>query len=348
MTTIKIITNRLLREEYEKLASHPLQSWLWGEARQKIGNHVLRVGQFKTEKLVKVFQITLHSIPYTPYQVGYVGRSGLPTKDLLNFLIAYGQKKKVIFFKFEPYVFRESGQAKLISHPRWHLSRQSIFPDWTIIINLKKTADQLFRELKPKTRYNIKLAIKRGVSASTDNTDVGFNQFSQLYFDTCRRQKYFGHNRHYHRTVFNTLRDKIANILIASYQKEPLAAYELFLYKKRLYYPYGGTSLKFRNFMASNLLMWEAIKFGLKNKADFFDLWGSLPPSHSAHHPWSGFTRFKEGYGGEFKQFVGSYDLVCLPLLYPAYQVTYYLRGQYLKYIAPIFMQKDPPLSSDK
>jgi len=338
MVKIKIINKESLKNDYEKLVNHPLQSWLWGEARKKIGNQVLRIGQFSSKRLEKVFQVTLHPLPHTGYKVGYISRSGLPTKELINFLITYGRKNKIIFFKFEPYVFKEKGLSRIINHKNFHKSRQPIFPDWTIIINLKKTESQLLKNLKPKTRYNVRLAIKKGVKVSIDNTNYSFNTFNRLYFATCRRQKYFGHNLSYHQTVFQTLKDKIAHIIIASYKQTPLAAYELFLYKKRLYYPYGGTSLKFRNYMASNLLMWEAIKFGLKNKADYFDLWGSLPPSYSRHHPWAGFTRFKEGYGGEFKQFVGSYDLVCLPFLYPIYQAAFYLRSQYLKHIAPIFV----------
>ena len=331
---IKIIKDPSSKKNYEALANHPLQSWFWGEARQKTGNQILRLGQFNRKKLAKVFQATLHPIPHTNYKIGYIGRSDLPTKEVLDFLTIYGRKNKVIFFKFEPYIFKERKQLKIINYKNFHKSHQSIFPDWTIIINLKKTEDQLLKNLKPKTRYNIKLARKKGVKVFLDNSQQGFNQFSSLYFATCQRQRYFGHNLTYHQKIFQTLKDKIAHIIIATYQKKPLAAYELFLYKKRLYYPYGGTSLKFRNYMASNLLMWAAIKFGLKNKADFFDLWGSLPPHYSHHHPWAGFTRFKEGYGGEFKQFIGSYDLVCLPILYPLYQAVFYLRNQYLKYIA--------------
>jgi peptidoglycan pentaglycine glycine transferase (the first glycine) len=82
--------------------------------------------------------------------------------------------------------------------------------------------------------------------------------------------------------------------------------------------------------MASNLLMWEAIRLGKKLGASKFDMWGSLGPNYN--DPWSGFTRFKEGYATKFTEFIGSYDLVINPLLYKIYNFIYSLREVYLKY----------------
>ena len=77
--------------------------------------------------------------------------------------------------------------------------------------------------------------------------------------------------------------------------------------------------------------MWEAIKLGKKFIAKKLDMWGSLPPNYNPKHSWSGFTRFKEGYGTKFVEFVGSYDLIINPLLYKLYNSIYYLRNLYLK-----------------
>ena len=163
------------------------------------------------------------------------------------------------------------------------------------------------------------------------SNDKGFEIFSKLYFDTCKRQKYFGHTIKYHKIIWDCLKKDITHILIAFYNDVPLAAYELFYFKNTLYYPYGGTSIEYRNLMASNLLMWEAIKLGKKLGAEKFDMWGSLGPNYDVTDPWSGFTRFKEGYGTKFTEFVGSYDLVVSPILYGIYNVVYSLREIYLK-----------------
>ncbi|MEK7078840.1 MAG: peptidoglycan bridge formation glycyltransferase FemA/FemB family protein, partial [Patescibacteria group bacterium] len=100
--------------------------------------------------------------------------------------------------------------------------------------------------------------------------------------------------------------------------------------KDIFYYPYGGTSELHRNLMAANLLMWEAIRLGKKLGATKFDMWGSLPQNYDQHNPWAGFTRFKEGYGTTFTEFVPGLDLVISPFLYSLYNLMYTLRGFYL------------------
>jgi len=85
--------------------------------------------------------------------------------------------------------------------------------------------------------------------------------------------------------------------------------------------------------MASNLLMWETIKFGIKKGAKTFNMWGSLPPNYDKNNPWSGFTRFKEGYGGQFTEFIGSYDLIIHPKLYFMYNKIFKIRNFILKNI---------------
>ena len=128
----------------------------------------------------------------------------------------------------------------------------------------------------------------------------------------------------------------IAHLLIAYYQPHetagqiPLVAWILFLYKDVLYYPYGASSDQYKQTMASNLIMWEAMKWGKKHGAKLFDLWGALGPNPDPNHSWYGFHRFKEGYGGELVEFVGSYDLVINPLLYSVYNVLYPLRQKLL------------------
>ena len=180
--------------------------------------------------------------------------------------------------------------------------------------------------MKSKTRYNIRLAEKKGVVIKELSTDEGYKIFEKLYFETCKRQKYHGHTPPYHRTMWNYLKNSQAHVLIAFLGETPLAAYELLYFKKQFYYLYGGSSLLHKNVMAPNLLMWEAIKLGKKLGAETFDMWGSLPPTYSDSHPWAGFTRFKEGYGTQFTHLSPSYDLVIHPFLYKIYNLVYSVR----------------------
>lgn len=323
--TIRALDTSFDKKRFNAAAIHPLQSWEWGEARKKMGIEVLRLGEFSKDQLENVYQLTFHVIPLPgSYKIGYLPRSRWPSKSALDFIAEYAKKNNVVFVKIEPYEFG----VKPKSLPR---SPHPLFPEWSQILNLNTFEGDLLKSMRPKTRYNIRLAQKKGVIVKEMSDEKGFEIFSRLYFDTCRRQKYFGHTPHYHKTVWEGLKKDIAHIFVASYKDTPLAAYELFRFHDVLYYPYGGTSPEYRNFMAANLLMWESIRFGKKLGAKYFDMWGSLPPQYNEKHPWSGFTRFKQGYGGKFVQFVGSYDLIINPFGYRMYNIIYNLRDIYLQ-----------------
>ncbi|MFN4212806.1 MAG: lipid II:glycine glycyltransferase FemX, partial [Microgenomates group bacterium] len=208
-------------------------------------------------------------------------------------------------------------------------SPHPLFPQWTQILDINKSQEELLKNMHPKTRYNIRLAQKKGVTVMEMSDERGFEIFSKLYFETCKRQKYFGHNLKYHQIVWDNLKEKIAHILIAFYKNQPLAAYQIWIFKDTAYYVYGGSSQQHKNLMASNLLMWEVIKFAQKKGVKEFDMWGSLPPDYSLNHPWAGFTRFKQGYGGKFVEMVGSFDLVVNKELFRFYNLAYRLRNAY-------------------
>ncbi len=328
---IKIVDKDFDKKVWNALAIHPLQSWQWGQAREQMGIDVLRIGDFKNEKLTNTFQITFHKLPYLNYSIGYLPRSVLPSKDMLNFMYKYAKQNRIIFIKSEPY---EKKKSKLeILHSKLTTSPHPLFPNWTQIVDLTQTEQQLLAKMHPKTRYNIRLAQKKEVTVREVNNEEGFAIFANLYFKTTKRQHYFGHDYNYHKILWDNLKANLAHLLIAFYKDTPLAAYELFYFQQTLYYPYGGTLDQHRNLMASNLLMWEAIRLGKRLGASKFDLWGSLSPKYSSTpHSWAGFTRFKEGYGGDFIELMGSFDLIAQPSLYKLYNSVHQLREIYLQF----------------
>lgn len=327
---IKILDESIKPEEYDSFVPHPLQSWEWGEARKKTGVEVIRIAEYDKNQIKNLYQMTLHPIPYTPFKLGYIPRSIVPTDKLLKYLYDWARDNRVVFIKMEPYEKKSLKTDRFTEKPNVVRSSHPLFTPWTQVLDITQPEDKLLEKMHHKTRYNIRLAAKKGVTVREMNDKAGFETFSKLYFETTRRQKYYGHDYFYHKTVWEALKKDVARILIAYYDDIPLAAYELFYFKKRIYYVYGGTSNLHRNLMASNLLMWEAIKLGKKLGAEEFDMWGSLPPGYDSSNIWSGFTRFKEGYGTEFIEMVGSYDLVTNPVFYQLYGLLYKFREFFL------------------
>ncbi len=325
---IKILSENIDPKIYNLSVSHPLQSYEWGEAKKSIGNKIIRISDSNTNYLM-----TIHNIPHTSYKIGYIPRSPMLSEGLISYLIDYCQRHKIIYIKIEPYIklseadskIYDSYQGKIIKSPH------PLFPEWTNILDITISEEELLKKMKPKTRYNINLAIRKGVVVREESGEKGFAIFSKLYFETCERQKYYGHSEEYHRKVWEALKNSIAHIIIAYFNNEPLAAYELFHFGKGIYYPYGGTSETHRNLMGANLIMWEAIRLGKRLGAEYFDMWGSLAPSYDTNHDWSGFTKFKEGYGGNFTHLIGSYDIIADRLLYNSMNFLHRIRNHLLK-----------------
>lgn len=321
-------------EQWNTVAQHPLQSWQWGAAREAMGTSIYRFGIYEGERLSNVFLMTTHQIPYTPFAIGYIPRSPIPHPAFLTYLQEVGKQMQIILVKFEPDQTRTAESESMIeslqAHYPFHHTTQQLFPEWTMTLDLTTSEETLLAQMKSKTRYNIRLAQRKGVTVREMSDEKGFAIFADLYFQTTKRQRYFGHNYDYHETVWKYLKDGLAHILIAWYQDQPLAAYELFRFHDTLYYPYGGSSDQHKNVMAANLIMWEAIRFGKSHGLQSFDLWGATDPSFTSTDPYAGFTRFKQGYNAQFQQMVGSYDLIIRPVAYRLYTAAYTARQWYL------------------
>ncbi len=314
------------------LSSHPLQSAEWGEFRRKTGIKVININGIL---------ITFHQIPHTPWTVGYIPKGPLPTPNMIFELKKIGKQENCIFIQLEPNVEKSQLPNYPITQlPNLRLAAHPLFTKYTFILDLTQSEEELLKKMHPKTRYNIKVATKHDVKIVQDNSDKAFEDYLRLTEETIRRQKFYAHTNKYHRLMWETLRstqgtigaDRLtAHLFLAKYKDQTLAAWILFAYKCTLYYPYGASSSLHRETMASNLLMWEVIKFGKKLGFKKFDMWGALSNNPDKNDPWYGFHRFKEGYGPKHVEFVGSFDLVINPILYEIYKILDKIRWTFLR-----------------
>lgn len=303
---LRPINNKL---QYNHLATHVIQSWEWGEFRKSLGLTLLRYGIYQEGKLVSVFQLTLHKIPFLNKYVGYLPKGPQPDIILKQALEKIGKQYNCAFIKIEPNITTNSLIPKI---PNGFIkSPKPLFTKYNFVLDLTKPEDEILKGMSQKTRYNIKIAQKHKVVVYEGRDQKAFETYLKLYFDTTKRQGYHGHNKKYHEQVWSTLNDSgIAKILIASYQNQPLTAWMLLNFKDTLYYPYGGSLVEHREVMANNLVAWEAIKMGKKLGLKKFDMWGALGPNAKSNDPWYGFHKFKQGYGGELVEYIGTFDLV--------------------------------------
>ncbi len=333
---------RPIKEEeatlYNQVVDHPLQSWQWGEFRKKTKVKVERVGFFDHGKLKKAFQVTFHHVPFLNRTVGYLPKSYMPDEDQLEVLKSLGKRHGAIFVKIEPNVAHPVGNKSahetikqfLLNHGATY--GRPLFTKHTFKIDLTQTEEELFASLTSKTRYNVRLAIKKGVTIVEDSSERGVETYLEILKETTKRQGFYAHSPDYFRKMWQALGSSgMLRIFHAVYQDQVLATWIMFVFNGVLYYPYGASRSVHRNVMASNLMMWEMIRFGKKVGCQSFDLWGALGPDASKKHPWYGFHRFKAGYGGELIEFLGTFDVLVDPPMYQIYTIGDSLRWKVLK-----------------
>lgn len=313
----------ITKENFNKIATHPLQTWEWGEFRKAAGNEVVRF---------PFGQLTLHKIPFTSFKVGAFIKGPKPTREMLDRLKEVAKEKSLIFMKLEPNVLKDSNLEKLLRE-NGCVPGKTLFTPTTFWIDLTRSEEELLASFHPKTRYNIRVAQKNEVEVTEDNSPPAFEKYLELTRKTVERQGFYGHTERYHRLMWETLHPSgIAHLLTARYKGEIITTWVLFAWKGFLYYPYGASTEEHKNVMANNLIMWEAIKFGKNLGLRTFDLWG--------HEPGKGFTRFKEGYNPKVLEFLGTWDLVTNPPLYWIYRLAESIRWPILRIKAKLGLSK--------
>lgn len=323
---------------YNASVSHPLQSWEWGEFRQKTGLQVERVGVFEGSNLTKGIQVTFHPIPYIGRTAGYLPKSFMPDEEQLSSLREIGKRHKALFVKLEPNVANAVDTISGHEHIQQFLIKNGavpgkpLFTKYSFIIDLTKSEDELLASMSSKTRYNVRLAQKKGVKIFEQTSREGMEQYLEILKETTNRQGFYAHGPQYFRTMWETLGNSgMIRIFNAIYEDTVIASWIVFVFNGVLYYPYGASRAIHRDVMASNLLLWEMIRFGKENGCTSFDLWGSLGPNPDTNHPWYGFHKFKMGFGGTLVEFVGSYDLVIDEPLYQIFTIVDSLRWKALR-----------------
>ena len=326
------------KDLYNKIVNHVVQSWEWGEFRKKTGLDLVRLGHFEGKKLVSAYQLTFHQVPVFAKTIGYLPKGPMPDAKMVEAIATLGESKNAAFVKIEPNVLidnktQENAHKAILSlDSRIIVSQKPLFTRHNFLLDLTKSETELMAAMHPKTRYNIGLAQRYGVQVYESVRDEDFEIYLKLYFETTKRQRYFGHTPHYHRLVWQTLKPAgMARVLIGVYEKKPLVAWMLFNFGSTLYYPYGGSSMEHREVMASNLVCCEAIKLGKKMGLKTFDMWGALAPDASEKDPWYGFHKFKAGYGPEHVEYIGTYDLILKNALYKSLNFADKLRWTFLR-----------------
>ena len=165
--------------------------------------------------------------------------------------------------------------------------------------------------MKPKTRYNIRVAEKKGLRIITAHTDNDISEFYDILTATGERGGFHIHTVRHYLNLWRALNPDNLRVYFAETPVgKKIAAIMVTYYADTAVYLHGGSLHDFRSTMAPYLLHWQAIKDAKHNGLRLYDFWGVAPAISDQSHRWQGITRFKEGFGGQYKEYVGAHDYV--------------------------------------
>jgi lipid II:glycine glycyltransferase (peptidoglycan interpeptide bridge formation enzyme) len=311
---------------------HLLQSWDWGEFKARFGWQAERlvVRDEMSEELRGAAQVLTRRLPLG--SMAYVPKGPVADpKDsgtwarLLRRLRDWGRERRVTFLKIEPDWEGEFPLAQLFEEESFKVSGRAIQPPTTIVVSLEGDEEEILKRMKPKTRYNIRLAERKGVTVR-EGDEGNVSLFYQLMEETRDRETFGIHEEEYYWEAWRSFApgDNI-RLLLAYYHGEPLAGLIAFAFGSRAYYLYGASSDRHRNLMPNHLLQWRAMLWARARGCTSYDLWG-IPEGAGEEEEdmeevlgrgglW-GVFRFKRGFGGRVVRHSPSYDYVYSPLLY--------------------------------
>jgi lipid II:glycine glycyltransferase (peptidoglycan interpeptide bridge formation enzyme) len=254
---------------------------------------------------------------------------------VLSELAAYAQENNAIFIKIDPDVTVGLGvpgdPTAFDMPPRlamvteweeagWRFSDDQIQFRNSVVIDLRKPADDILMGMKQKTRYNVRLGPnKKGVNirkGSIDDLDLLY----ALYEETAQRDGFIIRPFDYYKLAWGEfIKAGLAQPLIAEYKGRALAHVIIFGFGRRAWYFYGASSTEERNRMPTYALQWEAIQWAKAQGMQVYDFWGAPDDFTNPDDPLAGVYRFKEGFGGTVVRRVGAYDYAAKGMLYNVY-----------------------------
>lgn len=296
------------------------QDWQWGIFQETLGKKVHRFLAEENGVFIFAGQALENQVrgkKYLYFPGGPVLGKSRADKEVLDLLRNFLEELKnpeLVFARVEPRFYNSQIKIKKF------VKSIDLNPHKTLVLNLNSEVDDIASGMKQKTRYNIKVAEKRGVQIKINEN---IDKCADLVVATAKRAGIRSFEKDYYVKLFeffNSSKER-GNIKVRFYsawhEDDMLAANLMLYYENTAFYLFGGSADVKRTFMAPYLLHWRAV-LDAKNEGYMrYDFWGI---EEDPNHPWYGFSRFKLGFGGDIVSYSGTYDYVFMPTWYNLYK----------------------------
>lgn len=276
---------------YEFLQNNPktnfMQSPEWARVKTEWKNEFITV-EDENGNIKGTMSILVRKVPFINRHIMYAPRGfvcDVHDKETLKELTIKAQeiakKYRAFIFRLDPDVLQSDEEFKKIITELGYKTKKNIKnigqvlqPKYVFRLNVKdKTEEELLQSFESKTRYNIRLAGRKGVTVRQGTRD-DLKIFYDIMKTTGSRDDFFIRPLSYFQKIYDEMGEKHARIYIAEFEGEPIAATMPIYYGNKVWYLYGGSSNKHRNLMPNYLIQWEMIKWAIEEKCDWYDFRG--------------------------------------------------------------------------
>lgn len=256
---------------------------------------------------------------------------------LLSEIVKITQQENAIFLRIDPPLLTSESESKTSTKvfEKFRATNSGFQPQHTLVIDLTKSEEEILNQMKPKGRYNIRLAEKKGVKIfKSENPAKDIGEFYKLLQQTTKRDEFSSHDEQFYRTMVDTLQSSesssvqdsgklssaYSSLYLASYSGQILAGVIVTYFHDTATYYYGASSNEHRNLMAPYLLHWKIIQDAKAAGYKFYDLFG-IAPENAKNHPWQGVTEFKRKFGGQEISYQKAQEFAFSKAKYLAYRI---------------------------
>lgn len=311
---------------------HILQSWGWGDVKAGTGWVAHRlVLEDDNGRICSAVSILERELPVIKRPIFYAPRGPvLDFGDAASFanlrreVHKLARRRKAVLCKIDPdlpvdsessFMVRRQGLQELTRGANF----EGVQPRFVFRLSLERDKEEIFASFASKTRYNIRLAERRGVTVRTGMRE-DLPAFYALLQETAERDRFLIRGSVYYDLIWrHIIETGFGRLFIADYQGEPIAATLAFTIGDKAWYIYGASGNRHREVMPNYALQWAMISWAKDlgcRMYDFRGVSGDLNPDN----PLYGLYRFKKGFNGDFVEFVGEFDDVFAPVVYHAWQ----------------------------
>ncbi|NLI91108.1 MAG: aminoacyltransferase [Peptococcaceae bacterium] len=327
------------REEFNSfIQNHPkghaMQLWEWGDIKGRTGWKPWRMILEADGKIFAAATILERRLPFLGSPIFYCPRGPVVEMDdqekvnaVFRAISGLARKRKAILLKIDPDIpatnqslkrfLRDSGFKQLDKGKNF----EGVQPKFVFRLDISPDEDTLLANMHQKTRYNIRLASKKGVTIRI-GTREDLPEFFRVLKETTERDNFLVRSYSYFEDLYDTLVPAgFGELFIGEYEGKVIAGTFAFITGTKTWYVYGASSNSHRNVMPNYLIQWEMIRWAKAKGCKLYDFRG-VSGDLNEDNPLYGLYKFKKGFNGEFTEFIGEWDYVYRPFMYTVWKTA--------------------------